>query len=76
MAEAAFAGALGIRLGGPTRYRHRLEIRPTLGYGYEPEIGDLRRAIRLARLVQGFAAVLAVAISVAGRTGRPASPRW
>lgn len=73
--EAAFAGALGVRLGGPTQYRHQLEIRPTLGDGPAPGVGDLRRAVRLARLVQGLAAVLAVAISAAGRSGRPASPR-
>ena len=75
VAEAAFAGALGIRLGGPTQYRHQLEIRPTLGEGPAPEVADLRRAIRLARLVQGSAAVLAVALSVAGRTGLRVSPR-
>ncbi len=75
VAEAAFAGALGIRLGGPTQYRHQLEIRPTLGEGSAPEEADLRRAIRLARLVQGGAAVLAAALSAAGRTGRRASPR-
>ncbi len=73
--EAAFAGALRVRLGGPTQYRHQLEIRPTLGDGPAPGVGDLRRAVRLARLVQGLAAVLAVVISAAGRTGRPASPR-
>ena len=34
--EAAFAGALGVRLGGPTQYAHELEIRPTLGDGPPP----------------------------------------
>ena len=34
--EAAFAGALGVRLGGPTQYAHELEIRPTLGDGRPP----------------------------------------
>ena len=50
--EAAFAGALGVRLGGPTRYPHGLEIRPTLGDGAAPTVDDLRRAIRLSRVVQ------------------------
>ncbi|MBS2080127.1 cobalamin biosynthesis protein, partial [Mycobacterium tuberculosis] len=43
--EAAFAGALGVRLGGPTQYRHELQIRPTLGDGREPTVADLRRAV-------------------------------
>lgn len=75
VAEAAFAGALGVRLGGPTQYRHQLEIRPTLGAGREPDVTDLRRAIRLARWVQNSAVVIAVVVSAAGRTGRRVSPR-
>ena len=74
--EAAFAGALGVRLGGPTQYAHELEIRPTLGEGRAPEVSDLARAVRLSRAVQVLAAVLAVAISAAGRNGRRASLRW
>ena len=35
--EAAFAGALGLRLGGPTQYRYELQIRPTLGDGAPPD---------------------------------------
>ncbi|HZQ30201.1 MAG TPA: cobalamin biosynthesis protein [Mycobacterium sp.] len=66
--EAAFAGALGVRLGGPTRYPHGLEVRPVLGDGPAPGIGDLRRAVRLARVVQGAAAV--VAIILQRRPGR------
>ncbi|MGV0848579.1 cobalamin biosynthesis protein [Mycolicibacterium phlei] len=73
VAEAAFAGALGIRLGGPTQYAYQLEIRPTLGDGPPPGTRDLRRAVRLSRAVQVAAA--AVAVSVAGRTGRRVSPR-
>ncbi|BBZ43533.1 cobalamin biosynthesis protein [Mycobacterium parmense] len=53
--EAAFAGALGVRLGGPTRYRHGLQIRPTLGDGRAPQEKDLRRAVTLSRLVQAGA---------------------
>ncbi|HEY7053329.1 MAG TPA: cobalamin biosynthesis protein [Mycobacterium sp.] len=61
--EAAFAGALGVQLGGPTRYPHGLEIRPALGDGPAPQLVDLRRAVRLSRLVQISAAVLAVLIA-------------
>ncbi|OBH60173.1 cobalamin biosynthesis protein [Mycobacterium colombiense] len=57
--EAAFAGALGVRLGGPTQYRHELQIRPTLGDGRVPAVADLRRAVALSSLVQAGAAVLA-----------------
>lgn len=74
--EATFAGALGVRLGGPTQYHHQLEIRPTLGDGHVPGIADLRRAVRLSRTVQVAAAVLAVGLTVVGRTGRRACPRW
>lgn len=73
--EAAFAGALGVRLGGPTQYAHELEIRPTLGDGRPPEVSDLSRAVRLSRAVQGAAAVVAVSVSAVGRSGRRASPR-
>lgn len=61
--EAAFAGALGVRLGGPTQYRHELQIRPTLGDGREPTAADLRRAVALSSLVQAGAAVLAGLLS-------------
>ncbi len=73
--EAAFAGALGVRLGGPTQYQHELEIRPSLGAGPAPGADDLRRAVRLSRTVQVAAAALAVLVSAAGRSGRPACPR-
>jgi adenosylcobinamide-phosphate synthase len=71
--EAAFAGALGVRLGGPTQYAHQLEIRPTLGDGRPPDIADLQRAVRLSRAVQWAATVVALVVSVAGRSGRRAS---
>ena len=74
--EAAFAGALGVALGGPTQYAHQLEIRPTLGDGPPPRIDDLRRAVRLSRAVQLASAAVAVTVSVASRSGRRASPRW
>lgn len=56
--EAAFAGALGVRLGGPTQYHHELQIRPTLGDGRKPTVDDLHRAVALSRAVQAVAALL------------------
>jgi adenosylcobinamide-phosphate synthase len=56
--EAAFAGALGVRLGGPTHYHHELQIRPTLGDGRQPTVADLRRAVALSRAVQAAAALV------------------
>lgn len=69
--EAAFAGALGVRLGGPTQYHYQLQIRPALGSGRAPTVVDLDRAVRLSRAVQTAALVVAcVGLSVAGRNGR------
>jgi len=47
-AEAAFAGALGLRLGGSNRYGERTEIRGPLGHGRAPEPADIARAVRLS----------------------------
>ena len=71
----AFAGALGVRLGGPTQYAHELEIRPTLGDGQPPDVSDLARAVRLSRAVQVLGRVVAVVLSGVGRSGRRVSPR-
>ncbi|MDI3313724.1 MAG: cobalamin biosynthesis protein [Mycobacterium sp.] len=68
--EATFAGALGVRLGGPTQYHHQLQIRPVLGDGRHPRVTDLRRAVLLSRVVQAAAAALA-----AGWTRRRGAPR-
>jgi adenosylcobinamide-phosphate synthase len=70
--EAAFAGALGVRLGGPTQYHYELQIRPVLGEGLAPSVADLRRAVLLSRVVQAVTAAL-VALSAAGRSGRRVS---
>lgn len=70
--EAAFAGALGVRLGGPTQYRHELQIRPTLGDGRAPAVTDLRRAVALSSLVQAGAAVsAALMVCLSGYRRRP-----
>ena len=70
--EAAFAGALSVRLGGPTRYPHGLEIRPALGDGHLPRVEDLRRAVRLSRVAQTAALVAATAlVLISGSDKRP-----
>ncbi|MBW3653027.1 MAG: cobalamin biosynthesis protein, partial [Actinobacteria bacterium] len=64
--EAAFAGALGIRLGGPLSYDGRAELRPALGDGRAPVASDIRRAIGLSARV----GAAALAASVAARSMR------
>jgi adenosylcobinamide-phosphate synthase len=64
--EAAFAGALQLRLGGPLAYGGRTEQRPPLGDGRAPVAGDIRRANELSRRV----GAAALAASVAARSLR------
>jgi adenosylcobinamide-phosphate synthase len=49
VAEAAFAAALGLRLGGDTVYAGRVDPRPTFGTGRPPEAPDIEAAVRLSR---------------------------
>jgi adenosylcobinamide-phosphate synthase len=49
VAEAAFAAALGVQLGGVNRYPHGLEERAMLGDGRPPEADDIGRAVALSR---------------------------
>lgn len=64
--EAAFAGALGVRLGGSLAYGGRVEHRPVLGgAGRAVVVADIGRAVRLSRRV-GW---LSLAVCVAARTG-------
>lgn len=58
--EAAFAGALGVRLGGRNTYAGRVEQRPTLGDGQRPGLADIDRAARLSAAVGGLALALCV----------------
>lgn len=72
VAEAAFAGALGLSLGGPLRYGDREEVRPVLGSGAPPVAGDIARAIRLSEQTE---LVLVAALAGLGvLTWRPL--RW
>jgi adenosylcobinamide-phosphate synthase len=61
--EAAFAGALELRLGGVNVYSERVEERPHLGDGKPAQRGDLPHAARLARRVTVAAALLAAAVA-------------
>ncbi|EFL27126.1 cobalamin biosynthesis protein D [Streptomyces himastatinicus ATCC 53653] len=67
--EAAFAGALGVRLGGTLAYAGRVEHRPVLNPGGRPvAAADIPRAIRLSRQVSALALLTTVvARSGAGR---------
>jgi len=62
--EAAFAGALQIRLGGRTVYPHGAEERPVLGDGRAPDAGDLTRGVELSRVVGAAMAALAVTVAL------------
>lgn len=58
--EAAFAGGLGVRLGGRNAYAGKVEARPVLGEGEPPAVHDVRRAVLLGHRVTVVAAALAV----------------
>jgi adenosylcobinamide-phosphate synthase len=57
--EAAFAGVLGVQLGGTNVYGGRTEVRGPLGDGPPPGPRDIRRAVALSRLITAATAVLA-----------------
>ena len=74
VAEAAFAAALDLRLGGTNRYlaegyraegsraegsRARVETRPRLGDGHQPLSSDIPRAVRLSSDVEWLLTALA-----------------
>ncbi|MDT7727398.1 MAG: adenosylcobinamide-phosphate synthase [Actinomycetota bacterium] len=61
--EAAFAGALEIRLGGRTIYPHGVEELPVLGDGRNPDAGHVTRAVELSRVVGWLAGLLALVLA-------------
>jgi adenosylcobinamide-phosphate synthase len=61
--EAAFAGVLGVRLGGANVYGGRTEVRGTLGDGPPPGPRDIRRAVLLSRLIGVMSALLAALLA-------------
>ncbi|HEX6596427.1 MAG TPA: cobalamin biosynthesis protein, partial [Acidimicrobiales bacterium] len=48
VAEAAFAAALGVQLGGVNVYGDRVETRAALGTGPPPSAADIARAVHLS----------------------------
>ena len=65
--EAAFAGALGLRLGGPNAYGGVVREGPVLGDGRSPRPEDIRRAVRLMRHCCVLLAAVAVLIGASRR---------
>lgn len=61
--EAAMAGALGVRLGGPATYDGAAYDRPTFGDGAAPSSHDLARGLRL---YLAACVVLAVGLALGG----------
>ncbi|WP_076261210.1 cobalamin biosynthesis protein [Intrasporangium flavum] len=62
--EAAFAGVLGVQLGGSNSYEGRVEDRGTLGTGPAASEGDIAPAVRLARRVSAGALATAVLLAL------------
>ena len=74
VAEAAFAAALGLRLGGANRYGDVVENRPILGSGRAPDPHDITAAVDLSRdvtwLLAGLLVLAGTGGAVAGRRRR------
>jgi adenosylcobinamide-phosphate synthase len=70
VAEAAFAAALGLRLGGESRYGERVELRPALGTGRPPEAADIAAAVRLSHDVGLMLVAALAAADLGGRALR------
>lgn len=63
--EAAMAGALRIRLGGPTAYDGVMHERPVFGAGSSPTVDDLKRGLRIYVIACGLLWLAAVAAGFA-----------
>jgi adenosylcobinamide-phosphate synthase len=62
--EAAYAGALGVRLGGSNTYEGVTEERGVLGDGREVAVADVARANRLSRQVSAAALFTAAGLAL------------
>ena len=68
--EAAWAGALGVQLGGRNVYASRVEERGRLGDGPRPGACEVRKAAQMVTLVTGAATALAAGVALAKRGRR------
>jgi adenosylcobinamide-phosphate synthase len=62
-AEAAFAGALGVTLGGRNDYDGVVEDRARMGAGPPPDTRALRRAVRLSAMTSAVLTLAAVGVA-------------
>ena len=62
--EAAMAGALGIRLGGPRVYAGRLVADAAMGDGASADLAAITRALKLYRVACGLNALAIVAVAL------------
>lgn len=69
VAEAAFAAALDLCLGGRNDYGERVEVRPVLGYGVPAQARDVARSVRLSRDVS-YALTLTLVVVALARVKR------
>jgi adenosylcobinamide-phosphate synthase len=67
--EAAMAGALRIRLGGPATYDGVVHERPVFGTGPGPGVGELRRGLRLYVIACGLLWLAIAAVGVVVEMG-------
>jgi adenosylcobinamide-phosphate synthase len=67
VAEAAFAAALGVELGGATVYADRTDDRPLMGSGHTPRTEDIGRAVALSQEVATALAAVLAGWGLAGR---------
>jgi adenosylcobinamide-phosphate synthase len=77
VAEAGFAGALGVQLGGVNIYEGRLELRRVIGRGDPPQAGDIKRALLLLdAVVLGLSLALALGgLTMGGLGTRRSAPK-
>lgn len=64
VAEAAFAAALDLEVGGTLQYAGRVEQRPCLGTGRRPVTNDIDRAVQLADRVELLLIAVLVAVGL------------